>query len=107
MFPELPPAPRKGDVELLVQKFEAQAAASPDSPIRAIRRTPPRPAVFSDFPETLTPKLREVLIARGIQRLYSHQADAWNAVIADKNVVPPIPLLATKDTLGFLSFSCR
>ena len=104
MFPELPPAPagqhpaskKASDLAPLVHKFEAMAAASPESPIRAIRRTPPRQAVFADFPETLTPKLRDVLIARGIQRLYSHQADSWNAVTEGKNVVVVTPTASGK-----------
>ncbi len=96
MFPELPPVPHKGDLGPLVGKFEAMAAANPESPIRAIRRTPPREAVFSDFPESLTPRLRQVLVNRGIQRLYSHQADAWTAVTEGRNVVVVTPTASGK-----------
>lgn len=96
MFPEVPPAPKKGDIAPLVGKFEAMAATKEDSPIRAVRRTPPRAAVFADFPENLDENLRKVLTSRGIARLYSHQAEAWNAVTAGGNVVVVTPTASGK-----------
>ncbi len=52
-------------------------SADADGPIRAFQRTPAREAEYADFPETVAPKLREVLAGRGIARLYSHQAEAY------------------------------
>ena len=44
-------------------------------------------ASMAAFPETLNPKLREVLAARGIEKLYTHQALACQKVVAGENVV--------------------
>ena len=44
--------------------------------VRAIRRIPPRRGVFSPHPPWVHPSLKAVLAARGINRLYSHQAKA-------------------------------
>ena len=37
---------------------------------------PTQPAVYTDFPHELDPRLKEVLGKRGIHQLYSHQAHA-------------------------------
>ncbi|HYA18293.1 MAG TPA: DEAD/DEAH box helicase [Bryobacteraceae bacterium] len=94
-FPELPPLRRKGDPSLVLDKFE-RMAGQPDSPIRALRRTPARPARFADFPDDLNPQLREVLAQRGISRLYTHQAEAYSRVQAGENVVIVTPTASGK-----------
>ncbi len=48
------------------------------------------------FPRTLNPKLREVLAARGIGKLYTHQALACEKVGAGKNVVIVTPTASGK-----------
>ncbi|MDE3196300.1 MAG: DEAD/DEAH box helicase, partial [Acidobacteriota bacterium] len=93
MFPELF-APRKGDLIPVVQALERQAEKE-NSPIRAIRRTPPRKAEFGEFPE-VAPKLREVLAARGIDKLYTHQADAFGRIADGRNVVIVTPTASGK-----------
>ncbi len=61
----------------------------PDSAanISTWRTQPARPAVLTDFPADLPPKLAAALRGRGISSLYSHQAEAWNHARAGKNVV--------------------
>jgi DEAD/DEAH box helicase domain-containing protein len=95
MFPELPLAPKKGDLTPVVRKFEQMALAE-DSPIRAIHRTPPRVAEFGDFPDGMNPKLRAVLQARGITRPYSHQSEAYTRIQAGENVVIVTPTASGK-----------
>lgn len=95
MFPELPATPRKGDLTPVVQKFERMALHE-DSPIRAIRRTPARPAEHADFPENINPKLRAVLNARAIERPYSHQAAAYQRIADGSNVVIVTPTASGK-----------
>ena len=68
----------------------------PDSPIRAIRRTPARAGEYAAFPENANPKLREVLAARGIAKLYTHQALACEKVSAGGNVVIVTPTASGK-----------
>ena len=95
MFPELL-APRKGNLIPVVQKLERMAAADADGPIRAIRRTPARPAEYGEFPANLNPKLRQVLAAKGIERPYTHQSDAYAHLDAGENVVIVTPTASGK-----------
>src|SRR5580698_9950602 len=99
LFPELPAVPvragHKGELAPVLNKFE-RMAMDPDSPIRAIRRTPARAGEYAQFPETLNPRLREVLAARGIGKLYTHQALACEKVAAGENVVIVTPTASGK-----------
>ena len=53
----------------------------------ATRTIPPREAVLEPLPDGLHPALRDALAARGIDRLYSHQVEAFEAAKAGENVV--------------------
>src|SRR5436305_2204489 len=67
-----------------------------DSPIRAIRRQPDRPAEYVDIPQSVHPKLREGLERRNIPKLYSHQAAAFELAQSGKNVVVVTPTASGK-----------
>ncbi len=95
LFPELSLSPNKGDFAPVLRKFE-RMAGDPDSPIRAIRRTPARPAEYADFPDDLDPGLREVLGRRGIERLYTHQAEACRQIGGGSNAVIVTPTASGK-----------
>jgi DEAD/DEAH box helicase domain-containing protein len=86
---------RRGGLEGAVSKFE-QWANDPASPIRAIRRQPARESDFSEMPENLAGTLRQVLQRRGIQRLYTHQAEAFDIAASGKNVVVVTPTASGK-----------
>jgi DEAD/DEAH box helicase domain-containing protein len=94
LFPELPTAPHP-DLLPILAKFE-KIAHNPDGPIRAIRRTPARAAQFSEFPAALNRNLREVLAQRGIEKLYSHQADAYDHIERGANTVIVTPTASGK-----------
>src|ERR1035441_1428282 len=87
-------APQTG-VKTSVARFE-QWAAVPDSPIRAIRHQPAREGEFADIPPNAAPVLRKALESRGIPRLYTHQAEAFEHCIAGKNVVVVTPTASGK-----------
>lgn len=53
----------------------------------ATRTVPPRPATHAPLPAGLHPALRAALVQRGIDQLYSHQAEAFEAARAGRNVV--------------------
>jgi DEAD/DEAH box helicase domain-containing protein len=55
-----------------------------------------REARFADFPEWLDPRLRAGLARRGIERLYSHQAEAIEAIHAGEDVVIVTPTASGK-----------
>ena len=57
---------------------------------------PPRPAVHADFPAWLDPRIVAGLAARGIERPYSHQADAIEAVRSGQDIVVVTPTASGK-----------
>jgi DEAD/DEAH box helicase domain-containing protein len=87
-------APQTG-IKTSVARFE-QWAAIPDSPIRAIRHQPAREGEFVDIPQSAAPVLRKALESRGIPRLYTHQAEAFEHCAQGKNVVVVTPTASGK-----------
>ncbi len=60
------------------------------------RTLPPQKARYADFPSFINPKLKETLGKRGINQLYTHQADAIEAVNREENVVIVTPTASGK-----------
>ncbi len=54
--------------------------------VTAWRFTPPRPPVYGEWPAQLDARLRQALQARGISRLYAHQATAVEAALSGRDV---------------------
>jgi DEAD/DEAH box helicase domain-containing protein len=90
----LAPVDRSRALENVVAELEGEAAKL--SSITALRHFPPQPADFVDFPADLSPAIREALRRRGIERLYSHQLEAFERVRAGKNVVVVTPTASGK-----------
>jgi len=90
----LAPVDRSRALENVVAELEGEAARLQS--ITALRHFPPQPADFVDFPEELSPAIREALRRRGIERLYSHQRDAFERVREGKNVVVVTPTASGK-----------
>lgn len=59
------------------------------------------PGDFEDFPEHLHPKLVEALQASGMQKLYSHQGEAFESIRRDQDTVL-VSRTASGKTLSFL-----
>ena len=95
VFPELPHASNGGDLAPVLGKFE-QLATQTNGPVRAIRRFPARQAEFEEFPQAMDERLRNALAGRGIERLYSHQAEAWAHAQAGRNTVIVTPTASGK-----------
>src|SRR5690349_24152600 len=57
---------------------------------------PAAPAIFAPLPPDLRPELVEALRRRGIERLYSHQAEAYAAVRAGRHLVVVTPTASGK-----------
>lgn len=70
--------------------------AQPESPVRAIRHEPAAEGEFREIPEAIQPALRQALERRGIRKLYSHQAEAFEAIHAGRNVVIVTPTASGK-----------
>ncbi len=60
------------------------------------RHIPARAAEFGEYPEWLDARIREGLASRGIERLYTHQAEAVEAVHAGEDVVVVTPTASGK-----------
>ena len=78
-----------------IERFE-QWAADPESPVRAVRCQPARSGEFAEFPDTLAVSLQQALAARGIDRLYTHQAEAFSHAASGRNVVIVTPTASGK-----------
>ncbi len=57
---------------------------------------PARPASYDDFPDWLHPRIRAALASRGIERLYTHQRAAIDAVRSGEDVVVVTPTASGK-----------
>lgn len=57
---------------------------------------PMNPGRFAPLPDDLHPRLAAALAARGIERLYSHQRQAWDAVTAGRHTVVVTPTASGK-----------
>jgi DEAD/DEAH box helicase domain-containing protein len=64
--------------------------------VTAAHRMPAVAASFAPFPEPTDPRLRAALAARGIDQLYTHQAEAFEHVLAGRNVVTITPTASGK-----------
>src|SRR5690349_6762626 len=95
LFPELPHGSRGRDLAPVLGNFE-QLATRPDGPVRAVRRFRAKPAEFVEFHEAIDERLRNALERRGIQRLYSHQAEAFAHAHAGHNTVVVTPTASGK-----------
>jgi DEAD/DEAH box helicase domain-containing protein len=73
---------------------------TPDLHVTAVRRLPEVAAQFAPFPEGLDPRLTNALQARGVDRLYTHQAEAIEHALAGRHVVVITPTASGK-TLGY------
>ena len=79
----------------VVQEFE-RLTSQPDSPVRAIRHQPAAEGALCDVPAAVEANLREALDRRGIQKLYTHQAEAFEQIESGKNTVIVTPTASGK-----------
>ena len=82
-------------LERVVNQLEA-LRTRPDSPVTAIHRQPAREGRFLPLPETVDTRLEKVLGAKGITRLYSHQAEAFDRIGRGENIVVVTPTASGK-----------
>jgi len=92
-----------GDKDLLLQQALGRLGASPkptgpdaDPIVTATRRLPAVAATYAPFPAAADARLVTALAARGIEQLYTHQAEAFEHVLAGRNVVTITPTASGK-----------
>jgi DEAD/DEAH box helicase domain-containing protein len=91
------PAAREQALQSALERFGA--ASRPDTPdgwITAVRTLPAREPVYAPWPDTLDPRLRGALEARGLSHLYSHQATVIEHALAGRHVVVTTPTASGK-----------
>src|SRR5436305_3608647 len=64
--------------------------------VAAFRHQPARPPQYAPLPDGLDPRLRAAYAKRGIDRLYSHQAESIRQTLAGRNVVVVTPTASGK-----------
>jgi DEAD/DEAH box helicase domain-containing protein len=64
--------------------------------VTAMHRLPAIQASFAPYPDGTDDRLRGALAARGIDQLYTHQAEAFEHVLAGRNVVTITPTASGK-----------
>ena len=92
-----------GDKDRSLQEALSRLSASraplgrdADPIVTAAHRLPAIAASFAPFPEQTDARLRGALAARGIDQLYTHQAEAFEHVLAGRNVVTITPTASGK-----------
>ena len=85
----------------MLAEFETGArtgvlTADDDPHVTAVRRLAPIDAQYAPFPDALDPRLQQALRARGIDQLYSHQAEAVAHALAGRHVVVITPTASGK-----------
>jgi DEAD/DEAH box helicase domain-containing protein len=86
-------------LQTALERFTGGLADRPDTPdgwVTAVRRLPARTADYAAFPDGLQQRLQDVLRARGIERLYTHQAAAVEHALAGRHVVITTPTASGK-----------
>jgi DEAD/DEAH box helicase domain-containing protein len=67
-----------------------------DPIVTAAHRLPAVAAAFAPYPEGTDPRLRTALSVRGVEQLYTHQAEAFEHVLGGRNVVMITPTASGK-----------
>ncbi len=80
----------------VLKSFELQRSLAEEPVLAALRRFPAEPGRYADLPEGLHPRLRAALRARGIERLYAHQRQAFDAAQAGAHTVVVTPTASGK-----------
>jgi len=86
---------RPSGLEGALSRFQ-EWMEKPESPVRSIQHQPAREGDFAPMPVTVAPALAEAYRARGMDKLYSHQAEAFAEVEAGNNVVVVTPTASGK-----------
>ena len=96
------PAPRSradGALDAALERIGGRDVDRPDTPdlhVTAVRRLSAVAAQFAPFPAALDGRLKQALQSRGIDRLYTHQADAIDHALAGRHVVVVTPTASGK-----------
>lgn len=86
-------------LQAVLDRLTAGNAERPDSPdawVTAVRRLPARPGRYATCPDGVDERLRGALAARGVEQLYTHQAEAIAHALGGRHVVITTPTASGK-----------
>lgn len=84
----------QGELQDLIRRWQKGKGAGRH--FTSIEHIPRREAQYADFPEGLHPGLQQMLRKRGIEQLYSHQAEAIGHALDKQDVVVVTPTASGK-----------
>jgi DEAD/DEAH box helicase domain-containing protein len=88
-----------GALDAALERIGGRDVDRPDTPdlhVTAVRRLPAVDAQLAPFPDALDPRLRAALAARGVEQLYTHQAEAIEHALAGRHTVVITPTASGK-----------
>ena len=94
-----PQARRDTALDAALERIGGRGIDRPDTPdlhVTAVRRLPAVPARFAPFPDALDSRLTAALGSRGVEQLYTHQADAIGHALAGRHTVVITPTASGK-----------
>ena len=97
-FPEFTQELSRGvnaSLDAVITRFQTLHQQA-DSPVRAIHHQAATEGSFADMPDAVDGRLRAALAQRGIERLYSHQREAFEQIAAGRNVTIVTPTASGK-----------
>ena len=74
----------------------APLGAEAEPIVTAVHRMPAVAASYGPFPQGTDDRLKQALVRRGIEQLYTHQSEAFGHVLAGRNVVTITPTASGK-----------
>jgi len=86
----------EGALLSVLKALEIERTLGAEPVLAALRRYPAQDARYADFPEDLDPRLRDVLLRRGVERPYTHQREAYDAARAGRHAVVVTPTASGK-----------
>ena len=96
------PATRSGSdgaLDAALERIGGRDIDRPDTPdlhVTAVRRLPAVAAQLAPFPAALDPRLTAALVSRGVEQLYTHQAEAIDHALAGRHTVVITPTASGK-----------
>ena len=88
-----------GALDAALERIGGRDVDRPDTPdlhVTAVRRLPAVFARLAPFPDALDARLRTALQSRGIEQLYTHQAEAIEHALAGRHTVVTTPTASGK-----------
>jgi DEAD/DEAH box helicase domain-containing protein len=95
------PRPQRSEqaLDAALERIGGRDVDRPDTPdlhVTAVRRLPAVAAQLAPFPEALDVRLKQALVSRGVEQLYTHQAEAIGHALAGRHVVVVTPTASGK-----------